>query len=138
MSGSESKNKKFNFYLRSLVRCTPSKWYGEQVVAINSLRKVVQTLLKDAKLNGYFTNHSLRRSGTTRLFHKGVDRKLIKEFTGHSSDAVDNYQVMSDDQRAQMSRIIQGQNECENNQNEANAQVEVSVCDRREQFGVLL
>ena len=60
---------------------------------------------------GFFSNHSLRRSSTTRLFHAGVDRKLIKEFTGHVSDAVDNYQVTSDAQRQQLSEIISG-NKC--------------------------
>ena len=117
------KTKKFNFYLRSLDRCKPSRWYGEQFVGINNIRKVVQTLLKDAKLNGYFTNHSLRCSGMTRLFHKGVDRKLIKEFTGHSSDAMDNYQITSDEQNAEMSRIIQGQNECKQSENDNNVKM---------------
>ena len=99
-----TKTKKFNFYLRSLEKPTPSQWYGEQIVGKNSLRNVVSAMLKDAKLDGFFTNHSLRRTGTTRLFQKGVDRKLIKEFTGHTSDAVDNYQVTSDAQREEMSR----------------------------------
>ena len=79
--------------------------------------KVVQTMLKDAKLDGFSTNHSLRRSGTTRLFQQVIDCKLIKEFTGHTSDAVDNYQVTSDDQRAKMSSIIQGES-CESNESQ--------------------
>ena len=66
-------------------------------------------MLKDVKLDGFFTNHSLRQSGTTRLFQAGVDRKIIKEFTGHSSDAVDNYQVTSDNQRRELSAIIAGE-----------------------------
>ena len=49
----------------------------------NSLGKVVQVLMKDAKIEGFFTNHSLRRSGGTRLFNAGIDRKLVKEATGH-------------------------------------------------------
>ena len=43
-------------------------------------------MLNNAKLNGFFTNHSLRCSGTTRLFQNGIDRKLVKESTGHTSD----------------------------------------------------
>ena len=74
----------------------------------NTIGKVVQTLMKDAKIEGYFTNHSARRTGGTRLFRAGVDRKLVKEATGHTSDAVDKYQITSDEQRAMMSRIIAG------------------------------
>ena len=63
-------------------------------------------LLKHSNLDGYFTNHSLRRTGATRLFNAGVDRKLVKEY--HTSDAVDQYQITSDDQREQISNIIGG------------------------------
>ena len=49
---------------------------------MNTLRKVVEKLLKSAELDGYFTNHSLRRSGTTRLFQVGVERKLSRNILG--------------------------------------------------------
>ena len=101
------KTKKYNFYLRALDRTNPAQWFGEQVLGRNSIVKVVGKLLKSANLNGYFTNHSLRRTGTTRLFHAGIDRKLVKEFTGHSSDAVDHYQITSDLQRKAMSEVVQ-------------------------------
>ena len=100
--------RKANLYLRSLERYTPVQWYGEQVVGLASLRKIMTDMSKKAKLEGFFTNHSLRRSATTRLFQAGVDRKLIKEFTGHSSDAVDAYQITSDEQRRSLSAIIGG------------------------------
>ena len=64
--------------------------------------------MKDAKIEGFFTNHSARRTGGTRLFRAGVDRKLVKEAMGHSSDAVDKYQITSDEQRELMSHIIAG------------------------------
>ena len=102
------KNGKPNFYLRSLEKTNPAQWYLTHVLGVNAIRKTVTQMLKDAKLDGFFTNHSLRRSGTTRLFHAGVDRKIVKEFTGHSSDAVDNYQVTSEEQRHELSSIIAG------------------------------
>ena len=104
---------KSNFYLRPLEKINPAQWYSSRVMGVNAIRKVVGKMLKSAKLDGYFTNHSLRRSATTRLFRAGVDRKLIKEFTGHSSDAVDKYQITSDEQRKEMSSIISGNNEKE-------------------------
>ena len=78
-------------------------------LGINAICSTVSQMLKDAKLDGYFTNHSLRRSGTTRLFQAGVDRKVIKEFTGHSSDAVDSYQITSEGQRREISSILAGE-----------------------------
>ena len=66
-------------------------------------------MLKSVKTEGFYTNHSLHRSSTTRLFNKGVDRKLIKEFVEHTSDAVDAYQVTSEEQRASLSNIIKAE-----------------------------
>ena len=54
-----------NLYLQSLKKPRPFCWYQASPVGINSLRKVVKTLLKDAGLDGYFTNHSLRRTCAT-------------------------------------------------------------------------
>ena len=48
-----------------------------------------------------------RRIGGTRLFQAGIDRKLVKEATGHRSDAVDKYQLTSHAQRKTMSAILQ-------------------------------
>ena len=80
--------KKLNFYLHSLEKYSPAQWYREQVVRRNTLRKTISDICKDAKIPGFRTNHSLQRTGTTRLFRVGVDRKLIKEFTMHTSDTV--------------------------------------------------
>ena len=124
------KTKKFNFYLRSLEKPTPTRWYGEQIVGINTIRESVKNLVKVVNSQGYMTNHSLRRSSTTRLFQNGVDRKLVKEFTGHVSDAVDNYQETSDEQRAHMSKIIQGQASVEKSKMVEEAQVEVSIKEK--------
>ena len=106
----KTSTKRFNFYLHSLEKYTPAQWYGEQVVGRNTLCKTISDICKDAKIDGFRTNHSLRRTGTTRLFQHGVDHKLIKEFTGHTSDAVDAYQVTSKDQHREMSKILTSNN----------------------------
>ena len=64
-------------------------------------------MLKNAGLDGYFTNHSLHRTCATRLFQAGQDVKLVKEITGHVSDAVHKYQNTSDEQQMRASNIIQ-------------------------------
>ena len=77
-------------------------------MGINAIRKVIGSLTNEGKLEGFFTNHNLRRSGPTRLFQAGVDRKLMKEFTGLSLDAIDKYQITSFQQREEMGKILQG------------------------------
>ena len=100
------KSKKNNFYLRSLEKPNPAQWYGEQAVRKNTLSKVVSELLKSANLDGYFTNHSLRRTSATRLFQAGVDKKIVCEITGHVSDAINKYQVTSNQQKENVSKIL--------------------------------
>ncbi len=40
---------------------------------------------------GKFTNHSLRVSAATRMFNEGIEEQVVKEKTGHHSDAVRAY-----------------------------------------------
>ena len=123
-------SKKCNFYLRSLDKKTPAQWYGEQVVGLNFIRKVMKELLAGTEIEGFFSNHSLRRTGTTRLFRSGVDRKLVKEYSGHTSDAVDAYQITSDEQREHMSKVINATvtNDYQN-ESEKVSEVEIKVSD---------
>ena len=65
-------------------------------------------MLRDAGLDGFFSNHSLRRTCATRLFQAGQDVKIVKEITGHISDAVHKYQCTSTSQKMKVSEIIQG------------------------------
>ena len=111
--------KKDNFYLRSLNRYTPAQWYGEQVVGLNTLRKMMKQITENSNIQGFFTNHSLCRSGITRLFQAGVDRKIVKEFSGHASDTVDKYQITSDQQHAELSSIIAGQSKGQNKEQDS-------------------
>ena len=97
---------KDNFYLQSLQKPTHNRWYASQVVGQNTLGKVIKQMLFNARTDGYFTGHSLRRSGMSRLFQAGVDRKLLKEMSGHKSDAVECYAITSDKQREKLCNII--------------------------------
>ena len=98
--------RKSNFYLQLKQKVMPSQWYCEQVVGQNTISKVVKKLMEEAKIEGFFTNHSLRRTGGTRLFRAGMDRKIVKEHTGHRSDAMDAYQITSEEQRQNVSNIL--------------------------------
>ena len=65
---------------------------------------------KSTTFEGFFTKHSLRKTGTIRLFRQAADQKIVNEFTGHNSDAVDAYQITSDEERKEISKIIAGEN----------------------------
>ena len=78
--------KKENFYLQSRAKPNLGVWYNREVLGENSIG----------------------RTGTSRLFQAGVQRKIVKECSGHTSDAVDNYQITSDHQRQCVSKILQG------------------------------
>ena len=40
---------------------------------------------------GKFTNHSLRATSVSRMYHHGIPEQMIKEVTGHRSDCVRVY-----------------------------------------------
>ena len=69
----------------------------------------MRDMLKDAGLDGFFTNHSLRRTAAMRLFRAGQNVKLIKEVTGHVSNAVEKYEMTSDQQCMDISSILQAE-----------------------------
>ena len=98
--------KRNNFYLHALSKPSPKQWYGCQVVGTNYIGGVVKEMMKEAKIEGLFTNHSLSRTGGIHLFQAGIDRKIVKEATGHRSDAVDAYQITSEAQHENISKIL--------------------------------
>ena len=76
------------------------------MIGVKGIGKIIPDLMQAGGYKGYFTGHSLCRTEGSRLFQAGVQRKLVKETTGHSSDAVDAYQITSDEQKEQISNIL--------------------------------
>ena len=105
--------KKPNFYLRSLEKPTPKQCYAEQVVGSQTLSKLIGSIMEKGEFEGFFTNHSTRRTGGTCLFRAGIQCKLVKECTGYRSDAVDKYQVTSHEQREKLCQIIREEPKCQ-------------------------
>lgn len=62
-----------------------------------------------AEFEGFFSNHSLRATASTRLYLAGVDEQLVAEKTGHRSVSVKNYKRTSEDQEKRVSDIVQVQ-----------------------------
>ena len=57
-------------------------------------------------MEGNFKNYSMRKSTCTRLFRKGVDPQLIKEQTGHKSEAVMLYKKSNLQQKKEVSDML--------------------------------
>ena len=79
------------FYLTPLV-CPKKCWFKKVALGHNKLANVVPRLMKSAGIKGYFTNHSLHATATTRMYEADVDEATIMEHTGHwSVDGLRSY-----------------------------------------------
>ena len=67
-------------------------WYKDACIGINPLWFTVKKLHELAGFTrGNFCNLSLRNTSCTRLYDARKDEELIKEISGHHSNAVRNY-----------------------------------------------
>ena len=90
-----------------------SVWYSSVPLGHNKLNTTVKTMMSEAGVKGYYTNHSLRATAVSRLFQNDVDDKLIKGVTGHRSKALHGYKRETEDQLLKVSKIVQGQQDQE-------------------------
>ena len=111
------------FYLRALTvvpKLEDVPWFARQCIGQHKLQKMVKTMFKDAKIDGNFTNHSLRATGATALFNAGVPEAVIQKRTGHkSSDALQLYERVNDDQLQAVSNILGSTSSTKSTYNEA-------------------
>ncbi len=56
------------------------------------IEKYNEAMAISTGFQGKYTNHSLRVTSATRLYESGYPEKLIKELTGHCSNAVQEHQ----------------------------------------------
>ena len=77
-----------SLYLQLRKKYTPQNWYLDRAVGANKLRSFVKDLCTKAGIPGYYTNHSLKATGATRMYVNDVDEQVIQEITGHRSLAV--------------------------------------------------
>lgn len=75
-------------------------------VGVHPLQQTVARLWKMAGFEGFFSNHSLHATASTRLYLAGVNEQLIAEKTGHRSVSVRNYKRTSEDQEQCVSDIV--------------------------------
>ena len=63
-------------------------WYEAAPVGKEKLRKFLSCMCDEDGINSKKTNHSLRATGTTAMFNANVPEKIIREVTGHTSNAL--------------------------------------------------
>ena len=98
------------FYLQPLRNYNCNCWFQDKPVGVNKLQKVVKVICEKGGLPGYYTNHSLRATAATRLYHSNFDEQVIQEVTGHRSLAVRDYKRTCSSQRKLASKCLAGEN----------------------------
>ena len=97
------------FYLRPC-SVTPEEhsepWFMCQPVGQNTLDNMVARMFEAVGMKGK-TNHSLRVTGTTRLFNAQVPEKIVQERSGHrTKDSLRCYERTSKEQHQAVSSIL--------------------------------
>ena len=79
------------------------------LIIMANLARTLTNLFRDAGIEGYFTNHSLRVTAATRMFDAGVDEQLIMSRTGHSSTVgVRSYKRITSSLKEKTSNVLNG------------------------------
>ena len=96
------------FYVQTDPKWQPGSdyWYTNRPVGKNTLGGYIEDMMKRGGVEGNFKNHSMRKATCTRLFRKGVDPQLIKEQTGHKSEAVMLYKKSNLQQKKEVSAML--------------------------------
>ena len=100
-----------DFYLRPLLQTPHSgPWYARAKVGVNTLKKILPELSKEAAVGVHYTNHSLRATAITRMYEGGVPENLISEKSGHKSiKALRSYESTSIQQEKVAGSMISGE-----------------------------
>ena len=94
------------FYLRPKKSAPESLlWYDCVPIGKHKLNTFMQAMCADAGVEKK-TNHSLRATGATALFNAGVAEKMIRDVTGHRSNAIQLYERPTEEQKKQVSKIM--------------------------------
>ena len=67
------------FYLTPFRNPKGECWYSNTPIGHNKVRNAVANMCKQAGIQGYFTNDSVRTTATTQLYHAGIDEQLVME-----------------------------------------------------------
>ena len=122
------------FYFKPLQKWSSSgmAWFSKQPIGHNKLHTMISSICTTAGIGGYKTNHSLRATSATRLYHEGIDEQLIMERTGHRSiEGIRVYKRTDEQQEKTISNLLQQthwQNTQVDNHNESIPQIQIQNC----------
>lgn len=96
-----------DFYRRPLKALLKEPRYGVTPVGIHGISKLLPNAAKKANISAkYVTGHSGKVTCATSLYRKGVDEQLIRERTGHRSNAIREYKRTSSEQQKMISEYL--------------------------------
>ena len=95
-------------YLRPRVKFNAAVWYCDQPYGNHKVSSTIKDMCSKAGLVGKFTNHSLRATSASRMYENDIPEQVIKEITGHRSEAVRMYKRTPDVIRERASLTING------------------------------
>ena len=82
-------------------------WYFRDQYPRKKLQNMLKMMCQEAGVEGNFTNHSLRATGTTTLFDAGVPESIIQKRTGHRSlDALRTYERVTPSQELAVAKVL--------------------------------
>ena len=90
------------FYFKPNSKCLA---YDKQVVGINKLNGILPSMCKEAGFKAK-SSHCLRVTCASALFNAGVEEKLIRDRTGHRSNALFKYEKVSEMKSTEVSDIL--------------------------------
>ena len=112
------------FYRRPLDK--GSIKFAEQSVGVNKLSNIMKTMCAEAGIDGYFTNHSGKRTCATTLYQAGVPEQEIMNRTGHRSvESVRKYKRASSEMLKDISNILEpSESMCKKIKHEDNTEIQ--------------
>ncbi len=103
-------SKRDNFYLQPVTKLpvdARKPWFSIVPVGRNTLAKMVREMCTDGEISGHKTNHSLRATGASELFHAGVPEKVIQQRTGHLSlQGLRQYERVTENQQQAVANVL--------------------------------
>ncbi|XP_052084902.1 uncharacterized protein LOC127722094 [Mytilus californianus] len=96
-----------SFYRRPLEKGCEIK-FSSQPLGVNKLSSIMKSMCFEAGIEGYFTNHSGKRTCATSLYQAGVPEQEIMNRTGHRSvESVRKYKRASTEMLMDISNILE-------------------------------
>jgi len=94
-------------FLTPLRKPTAIQWYADSPLGKNTLGSTVKNIMEMAGIDGYYTNHSCRRTAVTRIISATKDPAMARVITGHRSGAVLDYDESATSSKRTISNILQ-------------------------------